>query len=92
MMVARAGKGQLGTKTKPEKAQAEGRQSAGRFEMLVWPKGASRPAVVQRSRVPGPLGGSRAPGSLEVTVQGRDQCWPPCSFFPTLHGEGLRRW
>lgn len=62
MMVARAGKGQLGMKTKPENAQAEGRQWAGRLEMLVWPKGASRPDVVQRYRIPGPWAGAGLPG------------------------------
>ena len=62
MMVARTGKGQLGIKTKPENAQAEGRQSAGRLEMLVWPKGASRPDVVQRSRISGPWAGAGIPG------------------------------
>lgn len=62
MMVARAGKGQLGMKTKPENAQAEGRRWAGRLEMLVWPKGASRPDVVQRYRIPGPWAGAGLPG------------------------------
>lgn len=92
MMVARAGKGQLGMKTKPEKAQAEGRQLAGRFEILVWPKGASRPAAVAEIQSPRPLGreqGSRVPRGHSP---GRISAGPHVHFFPTLQREGPRRW
>lgn len=85
MMVARAGKGQLGMKTKPENAQAEGRRWAGRLEMLVWPKGASRPDVVQRYRIPGPWAGAGLPGPSSHSP-GRGSVLALTFIFPYLAG------
>lgn len=89
-VVARAWKGQLGTMTKPQDFQVEGRQSAG-FICSFDQRGPADQLSCTDAESQGPWGWSGASRPLEATVHGLDQCWPqpplPCRVRASRDGD-----